>query len=369
MAPLEPWEKVLVKTEFLTSVHGKTSCISCHNGKQSPEKEIAHTGLVRNPTENPEKFCGGCHQKQTQNIKSSLHFSLQGYWTVLNVRSMPENKKPLETMFGNHCSKCHTTCADCHISQPNSVEGGFLDGHLFVKTPPMTRTCTGCHGSRVGNEYLGKNHVAPNSDEMYPGDVHFRVARMNCVSCHQGASLHDSGGATHRLYRPQNPKCENCHPKVGAAGDTVPQHALHKDKVSCQVCHSITYTSCDACHVSISPKTNQPVFRTEGTYMTFLIGKNPLKSPERPYNYVPVRHIPVAPNQFEYYGKNLLPNFNKLPTWAYATPHNIQRITPQSESCNNCHGETKIFLTKDKVKPEELEANKPVIVEKVPTKK
>jgi thiosulfate/3-mercaptopyruvate sulfurtransferase len=74
----------------------------------------------------------------------------------------------------------------------------------------------------------------------------------------------------------------------------------------------------------------------------------------------------VDPDNFEYYGENLQSNFNLLPSWAYATPHNIQRLTPQNESCNACHGNAEIFLTADKVKPEELEANLGVIVENVP---
>ncbi|MEI2421919.1 hypothetical protein V6O07_16705, partial [Arthrospira platensis SPKY2] len=55
-----------------------------------------------------------------------------------------------------------------------------------------------------------------------------------------------------------------------------------------------------------------------------------------------------------------------LPTWTYATPHNIQRNTPQTASCNACHGNADIFLTEDKVSPETLQANQPVIVPEVP---
>jgi thiosulfate/3-mercaptopyruvate sulfurtransferase len=102
------------------------------------------------------------------------------------------------------------------------------------------------------------------------------------------------------------------------------------------------------------------------TTTTFYIGKNVRQSAERPYEYTVVRHIPVTPDTFEAYGDNLLPNFNLLPTWTYATPHNIQRMTPQSRTCNSCHGNAEIFLTADKVKPEELEANKNVIVDQIP---
>jgi len=79
-----------------------------------------------------------------------------------------------------------------------------------------------------------------------------------------------------------------------------------------------------------------------------------------------VRHVPVDPGSFAFYGESLLPEFDAQPTWRYATPHNIQLQTPQTETCNSCHGNADIFLTADKVAPEELEANQTVIVESVP---
>ena len=100
--------------------------------------------------------------------------------------------------------------------------------------------------------------------------------------------------------------------------------------------------------------------------MAFKIGRNPLQSEDRPWKYVPVRHVPVDPESFAYYGEDLLPNFDALPTWKYATPHNIQRNTPQTETCDACHGNAELFLTADDVLPDELEANKDVIVEELP---
>lgn len=362
MAPLEPWEKAIISVDFLDSVHGQASCIDCHGGQLSEDKDTAHTGLIADPASDPQKQCGTCHAEQTANFPNSLHASLAGYWTVLDARSTPENHPQIEEGFNNHCASCHTSCGDCHISQPDSVGGGLLDGHQMVGTPPMTRTCTACHGSRVGNEYLGKN-------EGIPGDVHFRQGRMNCVSCHTGAEMHDSQGAGHRYDGAQQPRCENCHPQVGTADDSIPQHAMHVDKLSCQVCHSVSYSSCDGCHVGINDETGNLFRKTEATYLNFLIGLNPIQSDERPYKYVPVRHIPVDPDTFAYYGEDLLSNFDALPTWAYATPHNIQRNTPQTENCNACHGNAELFLTADKVRPEELEANQPVIVPAVPSAK
>lgn len=294
---------------------------------------------------------------------------------MLNARSAPEHHPQLEEMFGNHCAGCHTSCGDCHVGQPASVGGGLFDGHVFTARPPMTRSCTACHGSRVGNEYLGKN-------EGIPGDVHFREGRMNCVDCHSGHELHGQPAdcrschsgpeaammapANHRYAGLQSPSCESCHPNVTLGQDNIEMHTVHGADLSCQVCHSVTYTSCDGCHVAASEKSGRPFFETDATYSTFMIGRNPLRSFTRPYKYVPVRHIPAIPGAYDFYGENLQPNFNVLPTWAYATPHNIQLKTPQTESCNACHGNVEIFLTADKVRPEELDANLPVIVPEVP---
>lgn len=368
MAPLEPWEKALVDAgAFLPTTHGKIACTACHGGVQSPDKAVAHEGLIASPSSDPQKYCGECHSDQTSTYPFALHSTQQGEWTALDKRSgnLPENHPALEEMFGNHCATCHTTCGECHVSQPKNVGGGLFTGHVFEKTPPMTRSCTACHGSRVGNEYLGKN-------EGISGDVHFREARMNCVKCHSGTEMHGTAtdmasAQSNRYAGVETPKCVDCHPTAAPGGDTNPMHQVHGDTLSCQVCHSVTYTSCDGCHVAVSKTSGNPYFQTDATYQTFLIGRNPIQSDDRPYAYVPVRHVPVTENAFDYYGKNLQPDFNSLPTWVYTTPHNIQKDTPQNASCDACHSpDSKIFLTADKVRPEELEANQSVIVESLP---
>lgn len=364
MAPLEPWEKVIVDNEaFSKTDHGKKTCIECHSGVNVPEKDSAHTNLIDAPSAQPEKFCAECHEEESASYANSLHNTQAGYWTAINTRNgnIPKDHNQLQEMFGNHCATCHTTCGECHVSQPQNVGGGLFTGHVFEKTPPMTRSCTACHGSRIGNEFLGKN-------EGLPGDVHFREARMNCVKCHEGTDLHGtadaSTAASHRLDGAEDPKCIDCHSEI--ATDAIEMHQRHRDKLSCQVCHSVTYTSCDGCHVAVSETSGNPFFETEATYMTFLIGRNPTQSEDRPYKYVPVRHVPSSPNSYEFYGKDLLTNFDALPTWVYSTPHNIQRSTPQNASCEACHGNPEIFLTADKVKEDELPANQSVIVNVLP---
>jgi hypothetical protein len=373
---LEPWEKVLIDGEnYPDNVHGQIACQDCHNGIQSADKAEAHTNLIARPSNDPQAVCGDCHPNILETIDTSLHNNLQGYWTVLDQRTVPEDHEAISEMFGNHCASCHATCGDCHVSQPNMVGGGFIDGHNFNKTPSLTRNCTACHGSRVGNEYLGK-HEGLNPD------VHFRQGRMTCVDCHTGHEMHGQPAtceechvgpeaqmvepANHRYAGVQSPRCETCHITAAINQDDIEMHRVHAGDLSCQVCHSVAYSNCYNCHVAISDATGNPFYATESTEMDFKIGRNPIKTFDRPYDFVPLRHVPVATDSFSFYGENLLPNFNALPTWTYTTPHNIQRETPQTESCDACHGNADLFLTADQVKPEELEANLSVIMESVP---
>ena len=379
MAPLEPWEKVLIdEVAFLDTVHGKIDCQECHQGEQSDDKEIAHTDLIPYPSDDPEAFCGDCHPDLTAASENSLHGSLAGYWTVLETRGVPENHPPAEEMFGNHCAGCHASCGDCHVSRPTSVDGGFIDGHVFKSEPSMTNNCTACHGSRVGNEYMGKH-------EDLKADVHFRQGRMTCVDCHTGHEMHGQPGncqdchegpegsqiapPDHRYDGLQSPSCESCHAPVAAANDGNIFHERHSGTLSCQVCHSVSYTSCDGCHVSLSDETGNPVFATEGSYLGFYIGKNPIQTYARPYEYVPVRHVPISRTSFDYYEAGMVSNFSARETWVYTTPHNIQRNTPQTQSCNTCHGNSEIFLTVDNIASGELEANREVIVDVIPAAK
>jgi hypothetical protein len=362
LPPMEAWEKVYLDQDaFFETMHGRYGCITCHGGRGDTKlKEAAHQGMVQAPSE--AGVCGDCHAQEVTNEQSSLHTNLAGYRTVLSSRSSPSKATQLETMMENHCEPCHTaTCGQCHVSRTARLGGGLVAGHLFKDTQAINLTCAGCHGSRIETEYKGHNGTVP-------GDVHWVQERMLCSDCHLEDEFHGMVEEfVHRYDGRPMPGCQSadCHPDV-AEDDGIEQHGdSHLKNLSCQACHSTAYKNCYGCHVGVADGT--PYYQVESPQMAFKIGRNSIQGRYRPWKYVPVRHVPVARDSFAYYGEDLLTNFDAQPTWKFATPHNIQRITPQTESCNSCHGNTEFFLMAEDVAPDELTANMRVIVEKVPT--
>ena len=355
MAPLELHEKVLVDPGFLETDHGEISCTECHGGDpKAPQMAKAHTGMVVDPTfPDATAACGECHESEAKLAGTSLHYTLATYKPMIHRRagSAPAQQLALlDKGMDNHCFSCHASCGECHISRPNTAKGGFIDGHKFNKKPDQTNQCTACHGSRVGNEFTG---------ETGQGDVHYTRHDMDCMECHSEKDLHGDGRSDHKdRYDVKNlAQCSDCHEP-----DTdIEQHTIHEDLVSCYVCHSQPYANCYGCHVGLDGK-GLAYFKNPDEEELLLIGLNPNPDEDRPEKWSLVRRVPAVPTTFDYYGKGLLPGFDNLNNWKYASPHNIQRVTSQSRNCNNCHGNKDLFLTGEKLKPGMLKANALVIV-------
>ncbi|MCB0200342.1 MAG: hypothetical protein H6649_07170 [Caldilineae bacterium] len=356
---MEAWKKVFVEEDFLDDVHAEPGCIACHGGQSGVmDKVQAHEGLLPKASANPQQSCGTCHVGIVEQARDSNHRMQLGYQEVLEHRgadfTMPETVKAYTT----HCTKCHADCGDCHVSRPSALDGGLIAGHQVKRVASVFVTCGGCHSARVSDEYKGVH-------EGIPADVHWEKAGMPCTQCHTMDEYHEGTHGT-RYDDAPSPDCVDCHADdVTVGGDNL-QHTIHTSTVQCQVCHAAgEYKSCSNCHTG-RDDSGIPYTTTDPSEMTFKIGANPLKSDDRPWDYVLVRHVPTNSDLFDFYGDNLLPEFDNLPTWKYTTPHNMQRITPQNASCNSCHGQTDLFLTENDVVAEELEANRDVIVPRVP---
>jgi thiosulfate/3-mercaptopyruvate sulfurtransferase len=165
-------------------------------------------------------------------------------------------------------------------------------------------------------------------------------------------------------------QCATCHDSVQGSN---PFHtAGHVSAMSCQLCHSQPYKNCYSCHTQEDAATGLGYFANNVTdptrearkaqptdslppgdaLMTFRAGKNPkfgIVPGAKAYSVL--RHVPVDADVFTYTEEGtqlpgLIPELDALPTWKYATPHNIARQTaittdpdgtgPQT-ACGNCH--------------------------------
>lgn len=356
----------MVSADFLADRHGQSSCVSCHGGNGGADltKAEAHAGMDPYPSDGGGTACSGCHANTASRHGKSLHGTQQGYFTSFARRIGTDVVSPeLQEMFDADCAKCHTSCGQCHISQPFAVGGGFIDGHEVRETPNQTRNCTACHGSRVGDEYRGMNSG-------YSADVHY-LSGMNCMDCHTGGELHGDGTTPdHRYDVAGAPACTDagCHADVISAGGNT-QHSIHGESVQCQVCHSVGYKNCYNCHVGEGLR--------HPSRMDFRVGKNPETTADHPWEYVLLRHVPIAPDSYSDYGITM-PAYASHPTWLYTSPHNVRKSTPQNQSCDSCHENSGLFLTPAYIDSlvsdgvmvsEEIQANDGVVVRELPESK
>nr|WP_320014108.1 rhodanese-like domain-containing protein [uncultured Desulfobacter sp.] len=355
MAPLAPQEKVNVSQDFLDSEHGQVGCTTCHNGDgDAQDKASAHKGMIAQPSlNNLDDACADCHEDIVRSISESLHFNLSTFKTIVDSRSDGSSGEITDMARERHCGYCHTSCGGCHVSRPKSVGGGFVDGHNFNKRPRILDQCTACHGSRVGNEYLGKRGQ---------GDVHALKGNMHCVDCHKADELHAAApkDLPGRYHLAEQVKCKDCHKDLEHG--SIRDHTIHAGKVQCQVCHSQTYTNCYSCHTA-TDKDGLPYYTNQQDLENIKIGLNTDNSaPGTDYRYMLVRHIPVDQKLFAHYDKNTLKKFDKVPNWKRTSPHNILRKTWQNANCNHCHGNRDLFLSENDLLDYEKVANKQVVV-------
>ncbi len=366
--------------DFLDSVHGQLGCMYCHKGRDVNDQEEAHEGLIKDPSEKDGSgICRQCHEKIASTYKDSMHYTLNGILAITSTIVSPHEMKDtlVPDVMDLHCADCHASCGSCHVSRPRVAEAGLLDRHRFQKTPPMDKTCYACHDFSYAGEYKGELGDT--------ADVHYEKLQMACTDCHTGKQLHNTRPeGVRRHYATVTTRCEDCHPEAAEPESSgIAMHNAHPENtLACTVCHSTEYFNCQGCHISLDVKETGGigVIFSSDPLMTFKIGKNIDRGPNNPYKYNLVRHCPMKKDtmaSLRYFQKvlkgqegpgNLVANYDALPTWNSANPHNIRKKTRQNSSCNSCHGRKDLFLTEDDLNSDEPAANMKIIVEDIPAR-
>lgn len=337
-----------VEPAFLETTHGKLGCVKCHGGNNKASgKEAAHKGKRATSTE-VERLCASCHTKVFETFRTGLHATFRGAYTVMSRRA-GDRWPSVKSVIDKACFKCHASCGGCHIFREGPGGGGLFGGHQFFKRPPMSQSCDGCHGGRVGMEYFGRM-------EGNEPDVHWEKHKMECMECHAVTEFHGDGKVyPTRFERETKPSCLKCHPDAAPGRSKLISHNVHGDKLSCYVCHSQSYKTCYGCHVG----------KGSNSETEFKIGKDIRLEGK----FTLLRHVPTTRTMLKAHVPDAMPNYDDLPTWTKAAPHNIRRITKQNQSCNHCHGNAEIFLTKGNLDPRYPKSNAKVAVEKPPERR
>jgi hypothetical protein len=322
--------------------HFMEGCGSCHRGNEKGEtKDEAHANVVPRPSVNPD-ICAGCHGETAKSYKNSLHYTVAGLKHGVSPRFNEAEKKAFgEKVFEKSCRSCHASCGDCHVRGPaiSGVSIGLLKGHRFVKKDEG-KTCAFCHGGRVYPEFTGE----------YGGraDVHYQKG-MTCLSCHRKTSLHGGERAYQtRKEVDERPACVKCHPAGKETNEKAKKaHATHQGKLSCAACHaSAPYRNCYGCHLG-KGATSRPAL---------ILGV----SPRDRKTVTTLRLIPTVRETFVSQGIKM-ENFDTVPNYWDAAPHNIAKRTERTRSCDVCHKEKADFLTKEKLVKEGAKANETLL--------
>ncbi|MBS3956440.1 MAG: hypothetical protein KGZ40_02775 [Clostridiales bacterium] len=367
---------VLVSDEFFDTQHARFRCVECHGGVEpATSRREAHSDMDPVPSAGYEdSVCYACHAATVSRFARTLHAETRGLSgdteAIVLGRAGAENRSALVPVLDRQCGQCHVSgCGDCHVSRPRQAEGGLIDGHVFQRSPSTTLNCVGCHGSRVEREFIGRGEDVDRGERK--PDVHRLQAEKECVDCHTREWIHGDGPPYDARYdNPEPPRCVNCH-EASDQFMAVEYHREHAHPLAevwlqCQVCHAQPYNNCANCHVA-DDDGGLPYYVNERSYFGFNIGRNAARSAERPWDYVVVRRVPVFSETFEYYVEDALDRFEVLPTYKYATPHSIARRTGQNASCEACHEDDTVFLTREDLNElpiEEQRANEAVVVDR-----
>jgi hypothetical protein len=250
--------------------------------------------------------------------------------------------------------------------------------------PDVHRTAgMGCDACHTGAEMHGAG--------MAPGVDRYGVSgRTRCLDCHQadvsapGNLFHSAGHvqamACHVCHAQPYKSCFSCHTQETATGaayftnnTTDPTRAARYPSVQAAWSATVTYaagatvsylgaawTSLQAANLNHLPDEAASTWWAPATglapgdsLMTFRAGRNPkfgvLAGAPR---YAVLRHVPVDADTFTYTEEGtpepgLFTALSARPTWKYATPHNIARLTAITQdpdgagplsACGNCHG-------------------------------
>ncbi|MGQ9709957.1 MAG: hypothetical protein ACUVXE_05710 [Anaerolineae bacterium] len=208
----EELKRLWIDPADVLSTHGQLGCMTCHRGQEGTELQVAHTGLVKDPTLHFKEECILCHRNLPDEIPGE------------QLRA-PHNSVVRGLAQGLTCSDCHgevghgfvsgevtcsmNVCMDCHKAR--NLDNRCNVCHIGPHDVSAVLSCSDCHSS---TERWNEIHLA-----VHPVELVGWHAQIDCFDCHDwpnfGGLRYVCSDCHQRPHDFGDENCERCHTPEG----------------------------------------------------------------------------------------------------------------------------------------------------------
>jgi len=226
------------KSQFASSVHGGTGCLSCH--------KIADMNRHVRGEEKPALVsCGTCHADIARDYAKDAHnlqLELRCYDCHRDIHSLQRFQKSKSGIIQK--------CSGCHASEDYAAKG---HGAAVLKGNDDSASCADCHGLHGIRAFRLNEGPLPADAKLY--------FMPKCAGCHTDPELAKRNGLNPRVIKEYE---ETYHGKVSKVGYPAPvagcadchgsHNILHPDNPQSALSVENRAATCGKCHSGFSPR-------------------------------------------------------------------------------------------------------------------
>lgn len=314
---------------------GQAACGHCHVSVPTTAGGGFLAGHRFQATPSMDRNCTACHGSRVKDE----YYGLNGALLARNLQyaaAIPADS-PLRgvTLAPDVHKTAGMACNDCHAGTEMHGQGVTAgDDRYLVDGTPKCETCHPANAAFTGATFM---HGAAHVSQLDCRVCHAQPYK-SCYGCHTDVTATDVAFFSNNGTDPTRAARTLTSPAWSAATTYA--------KGAFVVYQGASYVSLQAGNLNHLPDEAGSAWWAIGyvagdAQMQFRAGLNPRFGEAGQKRYAVLRHVPVDEDVFRYSGANavsgLIPNLTAAPTWRYATPHSIARVTPIQASCNNCH--------------------------------
>jgi hypothetical protein len=315
----------------------EAACGQCHVSVPASAGGGLVSGHRMRKTPDTVNNCTACHGSRVKDEYMGLNNALHARNAQFSAEMAAADPNAATTLVPDVHWTLGMGCRECHSAEEMHGVGVAADIDRYGVTG--RKQCTSCHPGLAGtNAY----HRAGHLDTMACQLCHAQPYK-NCFSCHTqedgetGAGYFTSNGTDPTRALRRVPPAWSSATAYGAGAYVTYGSVEYRSLLAANTNHlpdEVGSTWWTAAAAPLPPGD---------ALITFRAGLNPKFGEFGAKKYAVLRHVPIDADVFTYDEEGtpmpgLIPDLAALPTWKYASPHNIVRRTAITTSCDNCHG-------------------------------